>query len=335
MNDIVLGPADNAQVAFIVVCWNNQTLLTECLESIQKQTYNNHVTIMVDNGSKDHSVSYTRNNFPWVNIYEAKANLGFAKGNNVGIQYALEKYPNLEYVVFINTDARLKEDWLGTMLEFAESKPKGALFQSTTLDYYDPRIIDSTHIYISRNGSGTQAAWRTPFAGYKGPRKVFGVNAAAAMISCKFIDAQPFSTVFDETMFMYLEDVDLSTRATVMGWDNYLVPGTLAYHMGSASSGKKPGYSLFMTYRNNIAVLVKNIPISVLFKMLPAIIRSDYHTIRHLRRSNQAEAVPMLIKGRVIGLFRLPLYTISIIKMSRYRRTVSRDYLWQLMRFGE
>jgi hypothetical protein len=323
----------NPRVAFILVCWNNQDLLEECFKSIRAQTFDEHVTIMVDNGSKDDSVIYTKQNFPWVHIYEAGANLGFAKGNNVGVKYALQEYPNLEYLVFINTDARMRNDWLSTMLNFADLKPKGALFQSTTLDYYDHSVVDSTHIYLARNGSGTQAGWRTPYIGDQGPRKVFGVNAAVAMISRRFIDAQPFKWLFDETMFMYLEDVDLSARATIMGWDNYLVPGTFGYHMGSASSGKNPGFSLYMTYRNNSALLYKNLPFGMILKMLPGIVRGDLETIRLLRRTGRKEGAKKIIKGRVIGLTRLPLFFVKRQKMLRVR-TIPKVYLWQLMNKG-
>ena len=322
-------------VAFVIVCWNNKEIIGECFDSIADQTYQNHVTVMVDNDSKDDSVKYTKNNYSWVDIYEASDNLGFAKGNNVAIKYIQEKYADCEFVVLLNSDARIKEDWLETLVNFASKKPKGALYQSTTLDYYNHSIIDSTHIYISSNGSGVQASWRQPFIGEKGPRKVFGVNAAAAMVSVSFIESQPFNTLFDEKMFMYLEDVDVVARATVMGWDNYLVPGSFAYHMGSASSGKNPGFSLYMTYRNNIALLVKNIPLSMLPKVLWRAMKSDYHTILHLRRIGQKKAIPKLIKGRLIGFFRLPIYYSDINKMKKYRETVSKEYLRQIMVNGE
>lgn len=322
-------------VVFIVVSWNNQDILGDCFQSIVNQTYNNHKTVLIDNGSKDDSISFTKENYPWVDVYDAKANLGFAKGNNVAMQYAAEKYPEVSYFVFLNSDARLRSDWLDVLVHFAQKKPRGAVFQSTTLDYYNHDVVDSTHIYISDNGSGTQANWRSPYLGEHGPRKVFGANAAAALISKKFIDAQPFSTVFDETLFMYLEDVDLSARATVMGWDNYLVPGTAAYHMGSASSGKTPGFSLYMTYRNNVAILLKNIPFKMLIRIFPRAVQSDYHTIRHLKRIGQASGIRKLLKGRLVGFFRIPLYIPGIWKLRAHRKAASIEYLEQLMRTGE
>lgn len=322
------------KVAFVLVCWNNQDLLEECFKSIESQDYMNHITIMVDNGSEDSSISYTRENFPWVDVIDSGQNHGFAKGNNIGIKRAISEHQDLEYLVFLNTDARLEKNWLRTLINFALCKPKGALFQSITLDYYDPKVIDSTHIYIARDGSGTQSGWRTPYISELGPKKVFGVNAAAAMISRSFIEEQPFNDLFNETMFMYLEDVDLSARATVMGWDNYVVPGTLAYHMGSASSGKNPGFSLYMTYRNNIALLAINMPFIIFVRILPALIRSDRHTLRHLKRIGQASSRSKLIKGRIIGFIRLPLYSASIFRMRRYRMKASKSFLWQIMRRG-
>lgn len=321
-------------VAFILVCWNNRDLLEECFEAIKRQDYDNYITIMVDNGSKDDSVNFTKKNFQWVNVIETNSNLGFTEGNNRAISYVLEKYPEVKYFVLLNTDARIRDDWLSTMISFALMKPKGAEFQSTTLDYYNHDIIDSTYIYLSRNGSGTQAGWRVPLSGSIGPFRVFGTNAAAVLISRQFLDTQPFKTVFDKNLFMYLEDVDLSARATVMGWDNYLVPGTFAYHMGSASSGKNPGFSLYMTYRNNLAVLLKNIPFILFIKMIPEIITADYRTIKHLRRISQGKNIKMVIKGRLIGVIRLPLFMPSIVKMHPYRKTISKEYIWQLMNQG-
>ena len=323
------------KVAFIIVAWNNADLLPECFLSIQEQAYRDHVTVLVANGSKDDTVAMVKDKYPWVEVVEAYANLGFAKGNNIGIRYALERYPELEYCVFLNTDARMRHDWLNVMLDFAKQKPKLALAQSMTLDYYDHQIMDSTHIYISQQGAGTQSGWRMPFRGYKGPRKVFGVNAAAAIVSCNFIQAQPYDSLLDETLFMYLEDVDLAARATIMGWDCYSVSGTEAYHMGSASSGKNPGYSLYMTYRNNIAVLYKNLPFSLLLKMIPKLIISDYRTIKHLRTLGKGHLAGQIIKGRVVGLVRLPLFVVSAWRLRHYRRTIDKTALWSFMQAGE
>lgn len=186
---------ETPKVAFIIVCWNNQALIDECLRSLVNQSYKNHQTIMVDNGSKDDSVQTAKKTMPGISVIETGANNGFARGNNIGIKKALED-PEIKYVALINTDARLEKDWLKTMVEFALQKKKGACFQGTTLDYAHREIVDSTHIFVNHRGQGVQGGWQSLYYIEKGPKKVFGVNAAACLISREFIDAQPFKNFF-------------------------------------------------------------------------------------------------------------------------------------------
>lgn len=326
-------PEKIPEVAFVIVGWNNKQLLPECFESIYAQRGIRPRIYYVDNNSSDDSLEYIERRFPGVTLLPQNSNTGFAKGNNLGIAAALEN-PNVEQVALLNSDARIDPLWTKTILEFAKTKPRGACYQGTTLDYYNHEVIDSTHIFVARNGQGTQGNWRYYFERELGPRKVFGVNAAACMISRAFIEAQPFRTVFDETLYMYLEDVDLAARATVLGWDNYLVPEARAYHMGSASATVRSStFSLYMTFRNNSAVIYKNFPFRVIFKLWPALVRGDIDTIRTLRRRGQKAAIWQVIKGRALGVLRLPLFMLKRRKMSA-RRHIDPDYLWTLMREG-
>ncbi|OGL34598.1 hypothetical protein A3F65_00680 [Candidatus Saccharibacteria bacterium RIFCSPHIGHO2_12_FULL_47_16b] len=319
-------------VAIVVLGWNNQDLLADCFKSIQDQTYPNVKIIYVDNNSSDQSIEFVKKNFPEVEVLAQPENRGFAEGNNIGIRAALGD-GKVQYVGLLNTDARLAADWTRKIVEFANLKPKGAFYQGTTLDYNNPQIIDSTHIYVSRNGQGTQGNWRHYFAKEIGPRKIFGTNAAACLISRTYIEAQPFSDFFDRTMFMYLEDVDAAARSVAMGWDNYLVPGARAYHIGSVSSGRNPGYSLYMTFRNNSGLLVKNFPFRILLRMWPKLVRGDLDTIRTLWRRGNKRAIWKVVKGRFVGLLRIPLFLPKRFKLAKYRQ-IDKSYLWDLMRRG-
>ena len=326
---------NNPKVTFILVCWNNEKLLAECLGSITAQTYKNHTTIMVDNGSKDESVARAKAAMPEIEVIETGSNNGFARGNNIGIKKAFED-PDVKYVALINTDAILEKDWLEKVVEFAQNKPHGACFQGTTLDYYQRKIIDSTHIYVNHRGQGVQANWKEFFHIELGPKKVFGVNAAACLISRAFIEAQPFKKLFDESFFMYLEDVDIAARATIMGWDNYLVPAARAYHMGSASSKEKSGlssYAIYMTYRNNLGMIIKNFPLRIVFKILLAIPRADFEAVRHLIRLGEKNAAKKAVKGRAISILRAPLYIFLRYRLARFRK-LDTNYLWWLMNKG-
>ena len=130
---------------------------------------------------------------------------------------------------------------------------------------------------------------------------------------------------------MYLEDIDLAARSTVMGWDNYLVPSARAYHMGSVSAAKQSSnFSLYMTFRNNSDVLFKNFSLRMLLKIFPKLVRGDIDTIIELRRRGRKGSVAAVIKGRAVGFVRLPLFVGKRIIMRRQQK-VPDDYLWDLM----
>lgn len=314
------------KVAYIVISYNNQDILKECFDSIYSQTYKKKKVILLDNDSKDNSVEVVRKNFPDTEIIESKVNTGFAGGNNIAINYAL-KDPDVDYIVLLNSDAQLANDWTETVVNFAKNKPNGACFQTITLDYYNHEIIDSTHIYLAHSGQANQGSWRRTLPkGFDAPAyKTYGCNAAAVLYTRRFIEEQPFDHFFDERMFMYLEDVDIATRAVVLGWDNFVVPGSKAYHMGSVSSGKNPGFSLYMTYRNNSALFFKNFPVSLILFFIPRIIKSDYQTIKSLLKMNKRRQAWFLIKGRVNGIFRCFLYTNKRLIINKNRKITNKS----------
>jgi GT2 family glycosyltransferase len=327
--------SDQAKAAFILISWNNEKLLADCLSSISAQSYKNHKTILVDNGSADNSVRFAKQTMPEITVIETAVNNGFAKGNNIGIEAALQD-ESVKFVALVNTDARLEPNWLETIINFSENKPQAACLQGTTLDYYDKRLIDSTHLYVNHNGQAAQGHWKEHYYSDLGPKKVFGVNAAACVVTRKFIEAQPYQQFFDESMFMYLEDVDVAARATIMGWDNYLVPGAKAYHMGSASSGGDAGFSgfgLYMTFRNNLGMLIKNFPWRIVFRIVIKFPIADYRTVRHLLKAGYKDEAKKVMKGRAVSFVRVPLYLWQRRKLIS-KRAIDKDYLWFMMLKG-
>jgi GT2 family glycosyltransferase len=317
------------KIYVIVVGWNNRDLLEECFDSVYKQSYKNWEIILVDNGSKDDSVEYVLTNHPDIHLIEAGENLGFAVANNVAISKAFED-PSCKYIALLNTDARIREDWLEKIVAFAEKHPKGFSFQSPTLDYYDHSILDSCGIVVNHQALAIQLGYRYRHFVLK-DAKVFGVNAAACLYSRAFLDAQPFGNdYFDSDFFMYLEDVDIATRAVMMGWTSHLVNESEAYHMGSASSGKNPGFSLYMTYRNNALVMVKNFPFKIILKTLPGMVRAEVGRLRGFYRDRQFSLLRAMIKGRFVSLG-------LILPMLRKRQILKRKWnidntaLWDIM----
>jgi len=315
---------------FVVLGWNNRDLLEECFNTIYNQTSENYSIICVDNGSTDGSIDYIKKNHPSVTLIENGKNDGFAIGNNIGIRKALEN-KDCRYLALLNTDARLGKDWLEELVAFADQHPKGAGFQSPTVDYYDHSVLDSYGIVIDHQGRAMQLGYRAPISKLK-TKQVFGVNAAACLYSRAFLEAQPFKDdYFDSDLWMYLEDVDLAARASVMNWENWFVAKSLAYHMGSASSGKNPGFSVYMIYRNNLPLLIKNLPMDILLKAIPGVIATDIMTMWNLAKSRNLLALKALLKGRLVGFSLIPLFIRKRHLLKKVRK-VSSSQLSALMK---
>jgi GT2 family glycosyltransferase len=323
------------RIGVVVVSWNNESLLGDCLQSVRAQTIspNRVKTIVVDNASSDGSVAFVAENFPEVEVMQIGWNSGFSHANNVATRQLFND-ETIDAVVLLNSDARIAVDWLDVVCSFAESRPRGATFQSITLDHVNPSVIDSHHLYVTRSLHATQGGTGTHRRGAETSEPVFGVNAAACLYTRAFLSAQPFDDYLDETMGMYLEDVDLATRALMMGWENWFVGGTHATHIGSASTKERAGgFALRQTWRNQPVLLLSNFPARVLLRGLIGLVKHEVGAVRHLRSIGQPELVGEIMRGRLEGLRLIP-YALRRRKQLRPLRVLDGDHLWELMRDG-
>lgn len=321
--------------AVVVVSWNNESLLKDCLDSIRAQTIDASrvKVILVDNASDDGSVEFVRRSYPEVHIIEVGWNSGFSHANNLGIRHAFTD-PDIAGVVMLNSDARLSPSWMETIVSFAQTRPRAASFQSLTLDHVNPSVIDSHHLYVGRALHATQFGTGEPLDRCYATERVFGVNAAAALYTRAFLEAQPFDDYLDETMGMYLEDVDLAARALVMGWESWFVSGTNATHIGSASAKKRSsGFALRQTWRNQPVLLLTNFPLRLLVRGFRGFVGHEIGAVRHLRATGQPELVGEIMRGRREGLRLIP-YALRRRRQLRRYRALDPELVWSFMNEG-
>ena len=106
----MMKATDYGKATVIVVNWNGQRFLDECLTALGRQSYPNFGVILVDNGSTDGSVEFVRERFPLVDIISLPENIGFAGANNRAINRALAD--GTQYVALLNNDTKADEQWL-------------------------------------------------------------------------------------------------------------------------------------------------------------------------------------------------------------------------------
>ena len=151
--------ADAPFVSVIVVNYNGKHFLKRCLESLAAQTYpeDRREVILVDNGSSDGSAEYVASNFPWVRIVRASTNWGFAKGNNIGLQYARG-----DLIALLNNDAVAEPAWLSAMTRGLQRDPAIGGVTSKILFLRQPGVINSAGLDLYRDGRGGDRGFRQP-----------------------------------------------------------------------------------------------------------------------------------------------------------------------------
>ena len=117
-----------ADVAIVIVTYNSEGHIAPCLESVfsQRKSVSQQV-IVVDNSPNDRTVNFIRENFPQVELVVPGANLGFAKGVNLGV-----KHSDADFVLLLNPDTILLENAVDVIVEFARKNPGHGLYGGRT-----------------------------------------------------------------------------------------------------------------------------------------------------------------------------------------------------------
>lgn len=249
-----------ARVTILIVNWNGKALLTECLDSVFSQTYDNFHVVLVDNGSVDGSVDLVSCNYPQVKIISLTENHGFAGGNNQGLPYCTG-----EFLALVNNDVVLSPDWLDKIILPMDADPAVGLCSSKIFIKGTLRL-DAIGDQFTTAFTGSKLGENELGSDYDRDFHVDGACAAAALYRLSMIEKIGF---FDEDLFLNYEDTDLNLRAKMQGWRCVYVPGACCQHAVNSTIGTMSSISVFYFSRNGILVLVKNIPWRLIFRCFP------------------------------------------------------------------
>jgi len=299
MAELVGGPArvDAHDVTFVVLNWNGRRFLEVVLPSIHAQTLQGFTVHVVDDASTDDSREYVQREWPQVRFVGHEDNLGLTGNMARGIASA-----STPFIALLNNDLELDRAWLAQMLAALEAHPEAAAADCKMLDYHARERIDGAGDELNwamlpgRRGAGELDDGR-----YDEAAEVFSASCGAALFrAAAFADVGPF----DGDLFAYYEDVDWGFRARLLGYTARYVPGAVAYHMGSATMNATPGRWAHIFPRNQIYVVVKNLPGRLLMGFLPRIVVSE---LVWLRTDARAGAGRRHLKGWLQAVGMLPL----------------------------
>ncbi len=240
----------NIEITIIIPNYNNRQLLANLLESL-KQVKTPHDIIIVDNASSDDSVDFIKTNYPEINLIENSTNTGFAHAVNQGIKIA-----NTRYVFLLNNDTIVDQHALEELLKTIRKDELIFSVSSKMIQYHNPDLIDDAGDEYNIIGWTKKRGFNKSIKKYSQDSEVFSACAGAAMYKRELFSKIGY---FDEDFESYVEDVDLSFRARLMGYKSYYCANALIYHYGSASSGSQYNqFKVRISARNNIYLIYKN-----------------------------------------------------------------------------
>lgn len=245
----------DVDVTVVVVTWQARELLAECLASLAAQTVPADV-VVVDNASNDGTADWLAEHASHVRLVPAGCNRGFAGGASLGLAVA-----TTPWVAILNNDAVAKADWLERLLAAATASASGrpAAVTSHVL-LADGLSVNSTGNCVTRGGRGFDRDWRQPATAVRRPAgEVFGFCGAAALLERAAVEA---AGGFDDYLFLYYEDTDLSWRLRLAGWDIRYEPAAVVHHAHSATVDQTSDRFAFFNERNRLLMLTRCAPAS-------------------------------------------------------------------------
>jgi len=252
------------KLSVVIICWNDLRVLRECLRSIHQGTHSTDFEVLVsDNGSTDGSVEFIRQNYPVVRVLENHANLGFAKGNNVGIRAS-----SADYVLILNPDTIIHDGAFDRLVQFAEKHPEAGAFGCRVLN------LDGTYQASARLFPTVRRYWVSAL----GLKKLANVSSLFLFEEYprwfgeteRPIDWQSGCCVmfrgdllrslggFDEQFFYHFEEVDLCRRVWAAGHPILFTPEAVITHLGGQSVGRFPVRFEIEKHRNRYRYFYKH-----------------------------------------------------------------------------
>lgn len=245
------------KVTIIVLTWNQRDITLDCLQSLKALNYpvSQLRIIVVDNGSVDGTAQAVSDRFPSVLVLENPQNLGFAEGNNVGLQRALED--SADHIMLLNNDTVVAPEMLNELLAVLKSDPAVGIVGPKMLYYDQPDVIWSAGNRIDwRCGDTIRLQAEQPDSGLtESPSEVDFITACGILLRRQVIDQ---IGLLDRRYFIYYEETDWCMRARGAGWRIMYAPRARMWHKVSSAMGTTSPATEYYMNRNVLLFLAKH-----------------------------------------------------------------------------
>lgn len=243
-----------SKVTIGILTNNSENYIKPCLNSLLAQDYKNVELVVLDNNSLDQTIPLLKSEFPQIKLIESNENLGFGGGHN-----EILRQTDGEFYACLNIDMIFEPNFLSELvkkinensiygsvggkvkrwdfLNFKkQSTPNSEVGKTNFIDSIGLRILRSHRFEDIGQGE-------VDYGQFDHEKSVFGISGAAALFRKKALEDVAFKNLengkteyFDESMFLYKEDIDLAYRLQWAGWKSQYTPNAIGFHDRTTSS---------------------------------------------------------------------------------------------------
>lgn len=245
-------------VVIVVLNWNGREDTLACLRSLRELRYPRASILVVDNGSEDGSEEAVREAHPDLPLLQTGSNLGFAGGNNAGIEWALRE--DADYVLLLNNDTEVEADFLGPMVETAESDAAVGVVGASIAYHHDPqRLWAFGGGWFDVATGWVRHVQRPVGVDRLRPRghRHFYVTGCTMLLRTSLLEE---IGLLDESYFHFCEDVDLCLRAEAAGHRIAVAPEARLLHRVSATTRVSSPLFLYYNLRSRLTLVRRHGP---------------------------------------------------------------------------
>ena len=263
-------------VAVVILNFNGKKFLEKFLPNVLEHSSEVADIIVADNASTDDSVAFMKGNYPNIRLITNDFNGGFSTGYNIALRQVEAKYYCL-----LNSDIEVTPHWIEPVIELMESDPMIAACQPKILSYHDKNKFE-----YAGAGGGFIDKYGYPFCRgrifqhlendegqYDDTKEVFWATGA-----CMFVRADVYHKFggLDDSFFAHMEEIDFCWRVKNQDYKVMYCPQSKVYHIGGGTLPKSSARKTYLNFRNNLSLLMKNLPKGAVFATISYRILLDW-----------------------------------------------------------
>ncbi len=277
--------SDATTVGVVITTYNRGLdFLPVLLRSLDAQSHRDHEVTVVADGGDPEVLAYLDREWPQVRVVSTPEPRGYAAAAALGVRSSRGRY-----LAMLNDDVELEPQWLELLVAELDRDPKLGFVTGKTLLYDERDVINETKQDLYTCGRFEPRGLLERDEGQWDKRLPCAIATASASVYRR--DAVEAAGGFDEDYFMYCEDADLCLRMVLMGSMGLYLPEARAYHAWAASSGRGSKRSRYLSVRNTLTTMLKDMPAAILFRSLPKMILYQSHNLGVARDQGDRRSV--------------------------------------------